>query len=70
MRAAPGRRWQSQDCGFLIGIVGNQPEEAVDEPAALAFECDIIASSRGSKVEKPSPFFVERVIEPAADLRL
>jgi HAD superfamily hydrolase (TIGR01549 family) len=56
---------RAQDCGFLIGIAGNQPEEAVDELAALAFECDFIASSGGWKVEKPSPFFFERVIAAA-----
>lgn len=56
---------RAQDCGFIIGIAGNQPEEAVGELAALALECDFIASSGGWSVEKPSSLFFERVIDAA-----
>lgn len=37
----------------------------MDELAALAFECDFIASSGGWSVEKPSSLFFERVIDAA-----
>lgn len=55
----------AKDCGFTVGIAGNQPEDSVEELAWLECECDFIASSGGWRVEKPSSIVFERVIDEA-----
>lgn len=51
--------------GFTIGVAGNQPDAAIDHLSALGFDADFVASSARWGVEKPSPFFFEKVIEAA-----
>ncbi len=53
--------------GLLVGLAGNQPESAVSELAACGVEVDVLASSEGWGVEKPSPEFFARI---AAESRL
>jgi len=47
--------------GYRIGLAGNQPEGVEDLLRALNLPVDMIASSAGWGVEKPSPEFFERV---------
>ena len=53
--------------GLLVGLAGNQPETAVSELAACGVDVDVLASSEGWGVEKPSPEFFARI---AAESRL
>jgi len=50
------------DAGLVVGVAGNQPERA--EAVLRSFEApvDLIASSAGWGVEKPSPRFFERIV--------
>jgi HAD superfamily hydrolase (TIGR01549 family) len=47
--------------GYKIGLAGNQPEGVEDVLRALNLPVDLIASSAGWGVEKPSPEFFARV---------
>jgi FMN phosphatase YigB (HAD superfamily) len=47
--------------GLLVGLAGNQPETAVSELAACGVEVDVLASSEGWGVEKPSHEFFARI---------
>ncbi len=47
--------------GLLVGLAGNQPESAVSELAACGVEVDVLASSEGWGVEKPSQEFFARI---------
>jgi HAD superfamily hydrolase (TIGR01662 family) len=51
--------------GYRIGIAGNQPEAAEAALHRVGIPADVIASSTGWGVEKPSPAFFERVAEAA-----
>ena len=52
--------------GYLIGLAGNQPAAAEEQLRAMDLPVDVVASSAGWGVEKPSPIFFERVIQAAA----
>ena len=47
--------------GYRIGLAGNQPEGVEDVLRAMNLPVDLIASSAGWGVEKPSPEFFARV---------
>ena len=51
--------------GMIIGLAGNQPEDAESALAALGVPASFIASSAGWGVEKPSPLFFEKVAHAA-----
>jgi FMN phosphatase YigB (HAD superfamily) len=51
-----------QAAGYRIGLAGNQPEGVEDVLRAMELPVDLIASSAGWGVEKPSPEFFARVI--------
>ena len=51
--------------GLIIGLAGNQPEDAEGALAALGVPATFIASSAGWGVEKPSPLFFQKVVEAA-----
>lgn len=51
--------------GYLIGLAGNQPAAAEEQLRAMGLPVDVVASSAGWGVEKPSPIFFERVVEAA-----
>jgi FMN phosphatase YigB (HAD superfamily) len=51
--------------GYRIGLAGNQPEGVEELLRALDLPADMIASSAGWGVEKPSPDFFARVAELA-----
>jgi FMN phosphatase YigB (HAD superfamily) len=48
--------------GLLIGIAGNQPEEAEEEIRALGLAVDFVASSASRGVAKPDPAFFNRIV--------
>jgi FMN phosphatase YigB (HAD superfamily) len=48
--------------GLLIGIAGNQPEEAEEEIRALGLAVDFVASSASWGVAKPDPAFFNRIV--------
>lgn len=48
-----------------IGLAGNQPREAEAELARLGVSIDLIGSSEGWGVEKPSPAFFARIAQEA-----
>jgi HAD superfamily hydrolase (TIGR01549 family) len=47
--------------GYRIGLAGNQPAAAEQQLRALGLPVDVVASSAGWGVEKPSPEFFTRV---------
>ena len=51
--------------GWTVGIAGNQPESAADALRAMDLDIDVIATSAGWGVEKPSPEFFARVAAAA-----
>jgi len=51
--------------GYRIGLAGNQPERTEGILQAMGLPVDVIASSAGWGVEKPSPAFFARVVEAA-----
>lgn len=51
--------------GYLIGLAGNQPVEAQRTLAEMGLPVDVLATSTGWAVEKPSPEFFSRVISAA-----
>ena len=51
--------------GFAIGIAGNQPAEAETALKQVGFEADIVASSTGWGVAKPSPAFFAKIAAAA-----
>ena len=51
--------------GLLIGIAGNQPEEAEAEIRALGLPIDFVASSARWGVAKPDPAFFHRIVSEA-----
>jgi HAD superfamily hydrolase (TIGR01549 family) len=48
--------------GYRIGLAGNQPEGVEDVLHAMNLPVDLIASSAGWGVEKPSPEFFARMV--------
>jgi HAD superfamily hydrolase (TIGR01509 family) len=48
--------------GLRLGLVGNQPEQAAAELEGCGLDVDLIATSAGWGVEKPSPAFFERLV--------
>jgi len=54
-----------RECGYLVGIAGNQPLEAVTTLKELGFEGDLIATSSTLGAEKPSLNFFAKVQEAA-----
>jgi HAD superfamily hydrolase (TIGR01509 family) len=54
--------------GFLVGLAGNMPESAASELAACGVEVDVLATSAGWGVEKPSAEFFARVAAEAGVL--
>lgn len=51
-----------KDQGLLVGLAGNQPAHAETILRSLDLGVDVIGTSAGWGVEKPSPAFFERVI--------
>jgi HAD superfamily hydrolase (TIGR01549 family) len=51
-----------RQAGYRIGLAGNQPEGVEDVLRAMQLPVDLIASSAGWGVEKPSPEFFARVV--------
>lgn len=51
--------------GYLVGIAGNQPEETERVLRLMGLPVDVVASSEGWGVEKPSPEFFARIAEAA-----
>jgi HAD superfamily hydrolase (TIGR01549 family) len=51
--------------GYRIGLAGNQPATAEAQLRALGLPADVVASSAGWGVEKPTPEFFARVIAAA-----
>jgi HAD superfamily hydrolase (TIGR01662 family) len=51
--------------GLRIGLAGNQPARAEAALRALDLPVDVVATSAGWGVEKPSPAFFERVVREA-----
>jgi len=49
--------------GYRVGIAGNQPQGCVTALERLGVPADVVGSSAGWGVEKPSPGFFARVIE-------
>jgi FMN phosphatase YigB (HAD superfamily) len=49
--------------GYLLGIAGNQPARAEGLVRALGLPADVVATSEGWGVEKPSPAFFARLAE-------
>lgn len=59
--------------GLMVGLAGNQPAHAESTLRGLGLPVDVIGTSYGWGVEKPSPAFFERVVregggDPAAIL--
>ena len=50
-----------REAGYRIGLAGNQPEGVEELLRALDLPADMIASSAGWGVEKPSPEFFARI---------
>lgn len=51
--------------GWKIGLAGNQPQSTEAALARLGLDVDVIASSDGWGVEKPSPEFFAKVVDAA-----
>lgn len=51
-----------REAGFVVGIAGNQPAGTSEILAACGVPADVIATSEGWGVSKPSPAFFERVV--------
>jgi FMN phosphatase YigB (HAD superfamily) len=51
--------------GYRIGLAGNQPAQAEEQLRAIGLPVDVVASSAGWGVEKPSAAFFARVVETA-----
>jgi HAD superfamily hydrolase (TIGR01549 family) len=51
-----------KDQGLFVGLAGNQPAHAETILRALGLPVDVIGTSAGWGVDKPSPAFFERVI--------
>jgi HAD superfamily hydrolase (TIGR01549 family) len=51
--------------GYRLGLAGNQPAATEVQLHAMGLPVDIVASSDGWGVEKPSPAFFERVVAAA-----
>ncbi|MFB9183507.1 HAD family hydrolase [Dactylosporangium sucinum] len=51
-----------QEQGLLVGLAGNQPAHAEPILRALGLSVDVIGTSAGWGVAKPSPAFFERVV--------
>ncbi|MFG1837439.1 HAD family hydrolase [Micromonospora sp. NPDC049175] len=51
-----------KDQGLLLGLAGNQPAHAEATLRALGLPVDVIGTSHGWGVAKPSPAFFERVV--------
>ena len=49
--------------GYIVGLVGNHTRRAEEALRAMRLPVDIVASSEGWGVEKPSPAFFDRVAE-------
>ncbi|MEJ7653258.1 MAG: HAD family hydrolase [Chloroflexia bacterium] len=62
--AAPCLR-SLRDAGMRVGLAGNQPESAERALAEMGLAADVIATSQGWGVEKPSPEFFARVAAEA-----
>jgi HAD superfamily hydrolase (TIGR01549 family) len=50
-----------RDQGLLVGLAGNQPAHAEASLHALGLPVDVIGTSHGWGVDKPSPAFFERL---------
>ncbi len=51
-----------KDQGLFVGLAGNQPAHAEATLRALDLPVDVIGTSHGWGVAKPSPAFFERVV--------
>ncbi len=52
--------------GFTVGLAGNQPARASAALKAMSLPVDVIVTSEGLGVEKPSPRFFELLAQAAA----
>jgi FMN phosphatase YigB (HAD superfamily) len=61
-----------RDAGYLVGLAANQPEWATAALQHAGVEVDLVATSAGWGVSKPSPAFFQRIVEaaerPAAEI--
>lgn len=55
-----------RDSGYLVGLAANQPDWAEAALVAAGVEVDVVATSAGLGVSKPSPAFFERIVSAAA----
>ena len=55
-----------KDQGLLVGLAGNQPRWAETVLRDLALPVDVIGTSDGWGVQKPSPAFFERIIRESS----
>ena len=54
-----------REAGYLVGLAANQPEWADAALAEAGIDVDVVATSAGWGVSKPSPAFFERVVAAA-----
>ena len=54
-----------RECGFTLGLAGNQPPHARNALVECGLNVDFVATSAGWGVEKPAPEFFQRVIDEA-----
>ena len=52
--------------GYRLGLAGNQPESAAADLAECGIGVELIATSAGWGIEKPSPAFFERIASELA----
>jgi HAD superfamily hydrolase (TIGR01549 family) len=52
-----------RELGYIVGIAGNQPREAHEALKKAGIEVDLMGSSTGWGIEKPSPAFFANVIK-------
>jgi HAD superfamily hydrolase (TIGR01509 family) len=60
------------EAGLLVGVAGNQPEAAARDLVECGIDVDLVATSAGWGVQKPSPGFFARIADeigrPAAKI--
>ena len=61
-----------RDAGYLVGLAANQPDWAETALAQAGVEVDVVATSAGWGISKPSPEFFDRIVDaadrPAAEI--
>ena len=61
-----------RESGYLVGLAANQPDWAEAALAQAGIDVDVVATSAGWGVSKPSPGFFDRIVDtagrPAAEI--